>query len=604
MTIARQLELTLIGDAAEKSGIIEGLQGLGVVHLVPLEGGAAEVGPDAADDARAALNDLQGCPRKRRPQRPIGETDLQTVVEDILRNKYRREDAIDRIEVIEQRLRALRPWGNFSLPAVEELDSHRLWFYLVPRGKESGLGEIRLPWQIVNSDQRYHYLVILSEWEPEEQAIPFRRVHTGSRSLEALEEQLYDTRVELEDLEADRESFTRWIPTLRNSLYRILDRRDQLLAEQQCLTAEEVFVVRGWIPRHCVEALSRWIESVPAGYTLREPDADDTPPTLLINSDRFGGGQEAVSFFQLPGYSNWDPSPLIFASFSLFFAMILADAGYGLVLGLPLLVYWRRLSIPGTTAIRLRNMWLSLSLCSVLYGVAVGSYFGVGPPAGSALAALYVLDLNDFDSMMRLSIAVGTLHLMMAHAAVFWSSRGTRAGMVALAWFIGVGSGFGLWLHYITASDFSLAASPFSYGLLAWLLLLLLFSGERPFDSAKNIGLNLASGLGALTGLTKAFGDVLSYMRLFALGLAGTSLAATFNELAVTARDASPNIGFLYFILIILLGHTLNFALALMSGVIHGLRLNLMEFYNWGIRDEGYPFKAFAKRGVSKWTNS
>ena len=134
--------------------------------------------------------------------------------------------------------------------------------------------------------------------------------------------------------------------------------------------------------------------------------------------------------------------------------------------------------------------------------------------------------------------------------------------------------------------------------------LLLLFSGQRPYDSARHMALNLASGIGALTGLTKAFGDVLSYMRLFALGLAGASLAATFNELAVSAREALPNAGFLAFLLILLLGHTLNIVLALMSGVIHGLRLNLMEFYNWGIHDEGFPFKAFAKRGDGKWKSS
>lgn len=604
MSIARQLELTLIGDADHKRDILDGLQALGAVHLVPLADEPAELGPDTAHDAREALTYLQGSPRKRRPQRAVVQPDIGDIVSDILRNKYRRADLIDRIELIRQRQRVLKHWGAFELPPLEELDGNHFWFYLVPQGKEAGLEAIRPPWQIVSEDPRYHYLVVVSPIEPTGEDVPFQRVHTGSRSLGELAEAREEALIELEDLDAEWEAMTRWIVTLQESLNRILDSRDLRLAARQTIDADACFAVRGWIPESAEAQLQKWIDSVPAGYTLREPDEEDAPPTLLNNSDTLGGGESAVGFFQLPGYRNWDPSSLIFVSFSLFFAMILADAGYGLLLGIILAMYWRRISRSGQTALRLRNMWVSLVGCSVAYGVMVGSYFGVSPAEGSLAGALSVLDLTDFDTMMRLSLGVGVLHLMIAHGMVFWVNRGSRVGMVALGWLIGVGCAFGLWLEYMTTEDFYLARSPWLPGLVAWLVLLVLFSGQRPFDSAKNIALNLGAGVGALTGLTKAFGDVLSYMRLFALGLAGASLAATFNDLAVAARDGSPQLGFLFFIIIVLLGHTLNFVLCLMSGVIHGLRLNLMEFYNWGIQGEGYPFKAFAKRGDSKWKNS
>jgi V/A-type H+-transporting ATPase subunit I len=103
-------------------------------------------------------------------------------------------------------------------------------------------------------------------------------------------------------------------------------------------------------------------------------------------------------------------------------------------------------------------------------------------------------------------------------------------------------------------------------------------------------------GLRALTDITKAFGDVLSYLRLFALGLASASLALTFNGLAHQVAAVYPGIGVLLALLILLVGHGLNLALSLMSGVVHGLRLNFIEFYNWGLSEEGYPFKAFARR--------
>ncbi|MEE4659494.1 MAG: hypothetical protein V2J89_03440, partial [Halieaceae bacterium] len=402
MSIARQFELTLLGDAEHKRAIIDGLQGLGAVHLVPLNASAGEPGPDLADDARVALTYLLSARRRRRAQRPIGEPDLKALVEDVLRNKFLREDAIDRIELIRQRRRVLKPWGDFQLPAIEELDGNRLWFYLVPVGKEAGLESVDLPWKIVNSNQRFHDLVVIARDEPDQEQVPYQRVHTGSRSLSELDAMLEETLIELEELDAERYSLTRWIGVLQDSLNHILDLHDQAVARNQALDADELFAVRGWIPQAAEPKLEEWIATVPAAYTLREPDAKDAPPTLLENDDRMGGGQVAVSFFQLPGYNDWDPSRLIFISFSIFFAMITADAGYGLLMGMALLVSWRRMSEPGSTAIRLRNLWASITGCSIVYGVLVGSYFGMSAPAGTVLNTMAVLDLNDFDTMMRL----------------------------------------------------------------------------------------------------------------------------------------------------------------------------------------------------------
>ena len=104
-------------------------------------------------------------------------------------------------------------------------------------------------------------------------------------------------------------------------------------------------------------------------------------------------------------------------------------------------------------------------------------------------------------------------------------------------------------------------------------------------------------GLSALTRLTKAFGDVLSYLRLFALGLASASLAVAFNDMAAGVREAMPGIGLLFALLILVLGHALNFVLAIASGVIHGLRLNFIEFFDWGVKEEGHLFRAFRRKG-------
>jgi V/A-type H+-transporting ATPase subunit I len=103
-------------------------------------------------------------------------------------------------------------------------------------------------------------------------------------------------------------------------------------------------------------------------------------------------------------------------------------------------------------------------------------------------------------------------------------------------------------------------------------------------------------GLSNLARVTQVFGDVLSYLSLFALGLASASMAMTFNGLARDVATELPGVGLLLAILILLAGHALNLALAVMSGVVHGLRLNCIEFYNWALIGEGYPFKPFKRR--------
>ena len=137
------------------------------------------------------------------------------------------------------------------------------------------------------------------------------------------------------------------------------------------------------------------------------------------------------------------------------------------------------------------------------------------------------------------------------------------------------------------------------YGLLGGgLLLSFLFSSERAVRRPADYLWRAADGLKALTSALGMFGDVLSYMRLFALGLAAASLALTFNNLAGELREAVPGLGLLLAILVLIVGHVLNLGLSIMSGVVHSLRLNFIEFYKWGLPVEGTAFRKFARKEV------
>ena len=247
------------------------------------------------------------------------------------------------------------------------------------------------------------------------------------------------------------------------------------------------------------------------------------------------------------------------------------------------MLFLARKKLRGTAAGVLCSL---LAFGSVVWGILVGSYFGVSPSEGSFLANLQVLDLNDMDTMMMLSILIGAGHVILSNAASAWHQRSSAKSLAPVGWITAISGSLLLWLGGETQQMFG------SLGLVTGLVLVFLFSGA---GEKSGFFKRVASGLMGLTRITAAFGDILSYLRLFALGLASASLAVAFNDLAQNAREGMGGFGILVALVILLVGHTLNFVLAIVSGFVHGLRLNLIEFFNWSIDEEGVPFEPFSK---------
>lgn len=596
MSIAKLKRLNLVADADEREKIIADLQTLGVLHIVPLRQDLAhgqEMMPQESDEA---LRYLLDSPNKRRLQKPRTKISLTAVVDKVIHNKLARSDVLDQIELIRQHQKALEPWGQFEYPELSELGDYRLWFYTLAPSKFSALKEVELPWEIVSKDHKYLYLVALAKDEPSFEEVPFERAHTGSDSLQTLEEKREAALVLLEDLNAERESLTRWILSLSEAIDAAHDQLEQDAVKAQCIDQTGCFGLSAWIPESELTDFECWSKDHPVAYELSDPRPDDSVPTLLQNNDWYGGGEAAVGFFQMPGYRAWDPSPVVFCSFALFFAMILADAGYALLLGAIVYLISLRADKENVLTRRLINMSWTLVATSVVFGMLVGSYFGVEPHTG-VLSNVHILDMQNYGLMMQFSIGIGVLHIALANLVSGWRKAGQLQAIARFGWSTLVLSSYAMWLEYLGTDEFSMSQTYSVYPAGLGLAAIMLFTGNAGFSSPMAIVKQLAEGVKALYDLSKAFGDILSYMRLFALGLSSASLAVTFNSLAISARDALPQGGVIVFILILLLGHGLNLLLGLMSGVIHGLRLNLLEFYNWGIEEEGYAFKAFKKRG-------
>jgi V/A-type H+-transporting ATPase subunit I len=420
--------------------------------------------------------------------------------------------------------------------------------------------------------------------------MPVPRVRTGNKSISELEDRLEEVEIELEDLQAERAGLTRWCSLFAGNIDRLEDHAAVDEAIQQTHEEDPIFALQAWAPEENTAELDKYAKDKGIVFVATDPAPEETPPTIMRNPEGLAVGQDLVSFYITPKYWLWDPSIIVFFSFALFFAMIFADAGYSATLGLILAAIWKRMG-QSAAGRRFRILMATLVGVGVAYGILVGSYFGVSPGEGTFMARLKILDVMDFNVMMKLSILLGVFHLVLANTLTAWHWRRSPRAVVPAAWiFIFIGAVL-IWL----ASGSALITVGIAAMGLGVAGILFFTSVEGP------IWKRLLQGLLGLTRFSNAFGDSLSYLRLFALGLASASLAGTFNDLSGQVKAAVPGIGLLFALLIVLLGHGLNFVLSLSSGVIHGMRLNCIEFFNWSISEEGYPFKAFDRKEKKSW---
>lgn len=587
MSIVRLHKVTFAGLTEDKERLLDDLQSMGCLQVVPLGPGGREAGQGGpTPGAREALAFLKSYPQRRRQVRDPARFDAAEVERQILEVRRCIQDLEQERDFLIRRIQAFRPWGDFVFPPPGELAGLRLWFYPVPRKempKVEAAGEV---FEVVARDSRCAYVVVVAKEEPQRMPVP--RVHLGIKPRKALEDRLDEVELALEDAQARRAYLTRWYELFRRSLDRLEDRAERAKVGAETCERGPLFGLQGWAPLESVATLADYARQRRLYFTAEEPGPDDRPPSYLRNPPWLSAGEDLVNFYMTPGYRTWDPSGVVFLSFALFFGMILSDAGYALVLGLLLLAYWNRLE-RSAGGQRYRALGSALVICGLVWGMLIGSYFGWEPAEHSFLGKLHVLRMNDTNLMMGISIVIGCLHVILANLLDAWRRTRWIEGLAPLGWALVVAGGLAL------SSGSALGSGMLKTGgggtMVLGLLLVLLYS--KPLEPPLQ---RLLGGLHGLTEISRAFGDVLSYLRLFALGMAGASLAVEFNHMAAGIKEAVPGVGLFLGGLVLILGHVLNLILGIAAAVIHGLRLNVIEFFNWGLKEEGTLFRPFRRK--------
>ncbi len=594
--IARMKKLTILASDRSREALLRKLRKAGVVHVKNIN---VPVSEDIARDEdkkrllAGAINILDtykaGAIRKRIS--PLGETEALKLAAEVHEKCAKKEALLRDIGDIKGEIERLKPWGIFD---PSELDAFKadgifVWLYRLRKNDFSSIPRgYRDKIRIIRRKAGYVYFAHISRDSNDKLA--FDEIKHPEKSIIALKADQKGRAVEIEEINSFCRKKTIFKEVLDNEILYI-DKRLNFLNVRHGMGEEERFVyIQGFCPESSLESIIDIAKAEKAGYLIEEPEDPYQTPTLITNPHWVEIVSPVFKFMNThPGYREFDISLPFLIFFSLFFAMLIGDAGYGLLfIAITRLARRKAGNIPQEP---FKLMYL-LGAMTTLWGAITGTWFGVERIA--QLPVFRHMVINSIDSfntgnqdfMIYLCFIIGALHLSVAH--IMQAARTINSPIcIAQAGWV-----FVIWGLFFTAGTLVLGR-PFpneaAYILAIGSGLILLFSNFQ-----RNFIKGVLTTLGDLPlKIISSFSDVVSYLRLFAVGYASVIMAKSFNDMALSAGFGSIASG-LGAALILFLGHTLNIVLGFMAVIVHGIRLNMLEFSgHLGMEWSGREYKPF-----------
>ncbi len=507
-------------------------------------------------------------------------------------------DIKNKIELYTRDREKLLPWGNFSYQSIDKLQEKGLHVYLCSSG-ESEIDKYRAEGriiEIISKSKTNVYFALISEKEIEKTELPIAQLPSDRKSLRELDIQILLL----------NKKFTknkRILINLSRNVSKVIRYKDFLEVELEFIkhrdsmsTDGELSHIQGFIPTKKKDILLRTSKKLHWAILLEEPSDEDRVPTLITIPKVFKIVQPVFKFIGItPGYHEWDVSICFLFFFTIFFAMIVGDAGYGILffaVALALkIIYWKNVKYKLPI-----NLFFVLSVATIAWGLLTSSFFGLPqeilPRQLHGIKALTSPTFKD-KNIQYLCFLLAAMHLSFAR---IWKATIFRNSLKALGQ---IGWALFIWGNFFTAVKlivFTQTPYPqfafYLYG-SGFVLILLFYVRWNDVGSVFNVPFDFIG----------SFTDVLSYIRLFAVGLASYYIAESFNNMGYMIMHISPYLIVLT-ILVLLFGHLLNIGLALMGVLVHGIRLNTLEFSNhMELEWSGTVYKPFTRKHKKDFRN-
>ncbi len=582
--IAKMLKLTLLCQVADRDHTLERLRDLGVVHVAHVR----RPGGDDLAQARARLDRLRHVLEILPPPdgRRTADRTPREVAAEAWQLGLQRKEQQARIEALRLEKQRIEPFGAFEPDAIRRLAAKGVSVRLYHAGARQRLDiPAGVAVREVGRSGKDVYLAAFGRGPFELNA---REVKPPDLSPAALERRLEEERAGLRGTDEALAGCARHRAAIEALAHSAEDHVGFLETRAGMGASHALAYLQGFIPADAEPALRQAAGRHGWGLLLAEPAADEPAPTL-VRRPRWVKPIQAVFDFigVVPGYREADISAVFLLFFSLFFAMLVGDAGYGAIL--LALTVWARRRYPALPRHALALLALTGS-ATLVWGVLTGTYFGIArlPAPLERLKVGWLTDPNaSQDNLMGLCFLIGAVHLTIAHAWNAWQNRRSWRLLAQLGWICTT------WALFFAARTMVLG-HPFPQVMLAVLAvgvaLVVLF-----MTPVKRLKTDWFQHVVLPLNLVGNFVDLVSYIRLFAVGTATLAVAQAFNEMALGAGGNSwlrlPGT-----VLILLVGHTLNIALAAMGVIVHGVRLNLLEFSSHlGMQWGGTAYRPFAR---------
>ncbi len=506
---------------------------------------------------------------------------------------------------------SLKPWEDLALPLeykggrTFETGLFTLPTTLDPEVVTSALESSDLPAEVrlASTDRELHYLVALAHRSAAGQMWDILRSYgalrvypnfegTASENIAALKTRYLAQESEIASLEQELSKMADVLPDLERYYDRLSldENREQLRAN--LIATKHVTLMEGWIPAEEETAACKVLERHGCAYEMTDPVYDEedesTQPPVAFKNNRFVSRFSIITeLYGMPKYSSIiDPNPFVAPFFLLFFGIMMADVGYGLIFTIASFVILRKAKPRGMLE-NLLHLVMYGGISMIIWGILLGSWFGdaVQQISKAITGTAYSIPPVFFDPlsnpmpMLIMSMGLGFVHIFTGMGLSAW--RKIKKGQVFDAI-----CDEGFWYLVLIGLVVGLIGVSFGYYIaIAGVVGILIFGGRH---KPSLIG-KITGGLASLYDISGYLSDILSYSRLLALGLTTGVVASVMNIMSTIGGFTIP--GTILFVVVFLIGHVFNLVINVLGGAVHALRLQYVEFFSRFYESGGRQFK-------------
>ena len=586
--ITQMKKYTFLVFHRDYEAFLEQLRNLGVVHITEKAAGMAD------DEQLQTLLQKAGALKK---------TIAQGAPDQLLQEKSNIEQ---RIAATRKEVERMAVWGNFSSKRIAELRQagYDLRYYTCSKTKFSEERGIAL----TTVGSTTYFVQVVKAGETPAELPDFCQQQTLNEKSSA------DLETDVEGLNgllvAQNARIELWakenIPALKQELQDTLQQIDwkRVTLNTDTLAEGSLKLLEGFCPIDKEQELNQLLEQQHIYYQEEDPNETDNTPIKLRNNWFTKMFECLTGMYGWPSYGEFDPTPVLGPFFLLFFAICMGDCGYGFLLILiGILISKGKLKIQMFEG--LGPIITTLGVGTAVIGFFLGTFFGIDLYAASwvpeALKSVMIKGSvsvagSSYDIQMVMALCIGVFHICLAMIikAICYTKRfGFKENISTWGWLLLIVGGLIVVLLGMTHL-FPEEVTKWTLIVVAAISALGIYIFNKP---GRNPLINIGAGLWDTYNMaTGILGDVLSYIRLYALGLAGGMLGGAFNNLAEMVLGANPTWQWVPFVIILLIGHALNLAMSALGAFVHPLRLSFVEYFkNSGYEGKGTLYKPFAK---------